>query len=252
MKNLFIIFNRLESHPNFNDISLSNETCNSFMCDFNKNYDVINGFAEVFHHFHRLRPNKNIIENSFSTKDGFNEKVKNSEILFIHVTNNIEKWNNDFQVKFEEYVSNFGKVHISYHKADVDNGKHTKVENFIKNKKIPYKSENKYHHEYEMCGNEKLYGYLAKAIIDNKGCFTEEAHNNTVEKLISFFKPDEEISKNQLLNKKLTFLHKLLGNQINDSQIEEELKRFKYEKKFNKDSKHNSIIAIRDEILKDF
>lgn len=250
MKNLIIVFNRLDNHPNFNSNEIPIPACGSFMYETDNKYDVIKGFSEELNHFLRITPNKSIIESSFSDPSGFIEDSTQSEILLIHVKNNVAEWSNSFKNAYFEYASKFDKIFISYHKDDMDKGKHKENEDLIK--KTPLKSiENQHHaYEFEKDNIEQLYGFLAKSIVAAKGIFSNNEYDKTIEKLIGFFPPDEEILQSNLLNQKIRFLHKLLGDELNEKKIEENLKEFNCNISFNRADKNASIIAIRNAILK--
>ena len=247
MKNLIIIFNKMDIATAFNE---GVEDC---VDDYLYDSDSKTGFSEDFDYFHRLLPTQPIIGNTFPTNgNGFKNEVSHSEILLIHVSNKVNEWDNDFKEQFANYSNQFEKVYISYHESDMESGKHKLIEDIIN--KPPVLPEKYHHHEYEYGteNEEQIYGFLAKAIVENEGVFNTDTYNNTIEKLISFFPSNEEIYETSLLNKKLTFLHNLLGDNLDNESIQKQLEGFNCTKSFDKKFKHNSIQVIRDQILNEY
>lgn len=250
MKNLIILFTRIESHSSFNPIGSQNSVGIYLYRSKKINEErVYNGFHKNAHHFNRIKKEFSLFNLAFSHCNEFKETVLDSEILLIHVSNKVSEWDNVFEVQFANYVNQFTKVYISYHESDIESGKHKLIEDFINKPVILPKKYHHHEYEYGVDNEEQLYGFLAKAIVDNEGCFSKVAYDNTVEKLISFFISDEEIEKTSILNKKLTFLHNLLGEKLNNNEISEKLIEFGYNGTFDKEKKNDSIRKIRDLIL---
>jgi hypothetical protein len=67
-----------------------------------------------------------------------------------------------------------------------------------------------------------------------------------------FFSTDEEVEATDLLNKKLTFLHKLLGGKITQNDVDKTLNNFGYTEKIVYNKNNESIKKIRDLMLETF
>lgn len=199
MKQLFIVFNKLDIATAFNEIK---DSVDRFLIDFENEI----GFSEDLDHFHRLLPNQPIIGNTFGTNtEGFKSiKTEQSEVLLIQLSENIALWNDDFKEDFKAYAAQFDKVFISYHLGankgdDVKYGSHRLIEDFIEQKKEnKLITTDKYHHEFSLEGEDQLYGFLAKLIVENRGEFDESIYTSLVEKLLSFFSLKDSNDKNEL------------------------------------------------------
>jgi hypothetical protein len=229
MKDLIILFNRIESHINFNPID-ENEKPAKYLFESTKNNEgvrIYNGFGEEKNsdHFHRLLPNQSIIGNTFGTNtESFKSiKTKHSEVLLIQLSNNILKWKEDFREDFKAYTAQFDRVFISYHLGankgdDIRNGNHTEIA-----KLIPHQNENiittdKYHHEYLMGGTKtaQLYGSLATAVSENKGQFSNETYSELIKKMLSFFSFKESEQ-----NREIDLIRDILTNMGSGNQSKE-------------------------------
>lgn len=230
--NLIILFNKIESHTNFNGRGKIKPCL------------YLNGFGGS-NSFIRVLPKRSIENCVFSSSDNILNLgvVKHTEILLIQLSENIKAWNENFKNDFISYVSNFDTIYISYHRGpndgdDIRNGNHRLIENYLEGQ--PVITTDKYHHDFFMGEEEQLYGVLARAIVDNKGVFTEESYNSLVDKLVSLIEPST--------NDELELIHHCLTNlgtnslslkgeeylKSNINQYEELIKSAEGQRKINK------------------
>lgn len=194
--NLIILFNKIESHTNFNGRGKIKPCL------------YLNGFGRN-NCISRVLSDHPIEENIFSSNDKKLNQivVEKSEILLIQLSEDLSKWNEDFKNDFIKYASNFDNIYVSYHKGpndgdDIRNGNHRLIEYYLEDQ--PIITTDKYHHEFFMGEEEQLYGVLAKAIVENKGVFTDESYNLLTNKLISLIEPST--------NDELELIHHCLTN----------------------------------------
>ena len=227
MKKIFIVF----THKNNWKITgiVSNEAGD------NPGETIQKGFTETSNHFATITFEENTIKGQYFGYDSF-PNINGNCVLLIHNDEKVSRWDDEKKEAATTFIKAFNEVFIYYHHRDKN--EHEPIEKLIKGAKVTINKDEAMHEK----------GFLFGKLDDLADIKTEEAFNNKLKEFENaFFDSEEATNEKNVLNKKLTFLHKLLGNDYSEEELESYEKEYDFE--YNANEHIESIRKIRDILL---